>query len=133
MSHRSLSVTRDSQGVYTARNAKGAEVTFGAEGFTPIEMLLAALAGCAAVDVDHATSRHAEPERFTVRVDAEKHTEGGNRLEDVVVTFDVAFGEGAGADRARAVLPRAVTVTHDRSCTVSGTLEAATPVVMRLA
>ncbi len=128
-----VTVTRDHLGAYVARNADGVEVSFGQGGFSPVQLLLAALGGCAAVDVDHATSRHADPERFTVTVQATKVTEGGNHLEDVSVTFDVAFGDGPGTDRARAVLPRAVQVTHESACTVSGSLEAATPVVMRLA
>lgn len=131
--HRSLTITRTAQGEYLARNADGVELAFGAGGLSPVELLMAALAGCAAVDVDIATSRRVEPERFTVRVDAEKLTEGGNRLEDVVVTFDVAFPDGDQGDVARTVLPRAMAVSHDRACTVSRTLEAPTPVTMRLA
>ncbi|MDO8120755.1 OsmC family protein [Isoptericola sp. b490] len=131
--HRSLTVDRAREGVYVARNADGVELTFGAGGMSPVELLMAALAGCAAVDVDTATSRRAEPERFTVRVDAEKLTEGGNRLADVVVTFDVAFPPGPDGDVARTILPRALTVSHDKACTVSRTLEAPTPVTMRTA
>lgn len=132
MSDVSVTVTRDHLGAYVARNADGVELRFGEDGFSAVELLLVALAGCAAIDVDHATSRHDEPERFEVTAAARKVTEGGNHLEDVQVDFDVAFGTGPGADRAGAVLPRALRVSHDSSCTVSGTLEAATPVLMRL-
>ena len=120
-------------GRYLARNAAGVELELGSGGMSPVELLLAALAGCAAADVDVATSRHAEPESFEVTVEADKLTEGGNRLADVQVTFHVTFGEGAGADAARAILPRALRVSHESSCTVSRTVEAATPVRMRLA
>jgi uncharacterized OsmC-like protein len=130
--HQSLTVTRAAAGVYVARNAAGVELTFGAGGLSPVELLMAALAGCAAVDVDMATTRHAEPDGFTVKVDAEKLTEGGNRLADVAVTFDVAFPQGRDGDVARTVLPRALRASHDSGCTVSRTIEAATPVAMRL-
>lgn len=131
--HRSLILTRTSQGTYLATNAAGVQLTVGGDGFAPVDLLMAALAGCAAVDVDVATSRRVEPERFEVRVDAEKLTEGGNHLADVVVTFDVAFPIGHDGDIARTVLPRALRVSHDSSCTVSRTIEAPTPVTMRLA
>lgn len=131
--HRALTVRRTAQGRYLARNASGAELAFGGEGFSPVDLLMAALAGCAAADVDVATSRRVEPERFEIRVDAEKLTAGGNHLAEIVVTFDVAFPDGPDGDVARTVLPRALRVSHDSSCTVSRTVEHATPVTMRLA
>jgi uncharacterized OsmC-like protein len=128
-----MTVSRAAAGVYVARNASGVEITFGAGGLSPVELLMAALAGCAAVDVDMATTRHAEPDSFTVTVEAEKLTEGGNRLEDVEVTFDVSFPAGRDGDIARSILPRVLRATHNGNCTVSGTMEAATPVTMRVA
>jgi uncharacterized OsmC-like protein len=97
--------------------------------FTPVELLLAALGGCTAVDVDLATTRHAEPARFRVEVSGNKvDDELGNRLTDLAVTFTVTFPDGEGADRARTILPRAVKTSHDRLCTVSRTVEIGTPV-----
>jgi hypothetical protein len=38
---------------------------------TPVDLLLAAIGACTAIDVDILTSRRSEPEVFTVDVDAE--------------------------------------------------------------
>jgi uncharacterized OsmC-like protein len=54
--------------------------------------------------------------------------EGGNSLKDIRLTFHVTFPEGAAGDAAREILPRAVRTSHDRTCTVSRTIEAGTPV-----
>ena len=48
--------------------------------------------------------------------------ENGNHLADVVVTFRVAFPEGDAGDAARAVLPEAARMSHERLCTVSRTV-----------
>ncbi|GAA3982736.1 OsmC family protein [Streptomyces plumbiresistens] len=133
---RSVTVERTSTGHFTATNARGGTISFGTGSdphggaeFTPVELLLAALGGCTAVDVDVATSRHAEPTRFSVAVTGNKISdELGNRMTDLSVTFSVAFADGEGADRARAILPRAVKSSHDRLCTVSRTVETGTPV-----
>ncbi len=67
------------------------------------------------------------------RVDAEKLREpDGSILREIVVTFDVQFPEGPEGDAAREVLPRALQISHDRSCTVSRTVEAGVPVDVRL-
>ena len=75
------------------------------------------------------TSGDTTTEVFTVTVTGHKISdEDGNRMTDLEVTFSVAFPEGAGGDRARAILPRAIKSSHDRLCTVSRTVEAGTPV-----
>ncbi|MEU9733052.1 OsmC family protein [Streptomyces sp. NPDC048002] len=128
---RSVSVERTSTGHFTAVNARGGTLAFGTEGteFTPVELLLAAIGGCSMADVDVATARHSEPDRFTVTVKGHKVSdEQGNRMTDLEVTFSVAFPEGEGGDRARAILPRAVKSSHDRLCTVSRTVESGTAV-----
>ena len=111
----------------TARNVRGGTLVVGNgsdEGFSPSELLLAALASCTAIDVDVLTSRRAEPTSFEVRVDATKvRDELGNRLQDLVVTFRVAFPEGPAGDAAREVLPEAVRRSHNRLCTVGRTIE----------
>lgn len=134
---RTVTLERLGDLVYLARNARGGELRLGSgDGatFTPVELLLAALAGCAAVDVDLATTRRAAPESFaaTAQGRAERGPEG-NALRDLTVTFAVTFPAGPDGDAARAVLPRAVEVSHARACTVSRTIEAGEPVTMRLA
>ena len=58
--------------------------------------------------------------------------EGGNVLRDIELTFRVRFPEGPDGDAARAALPRAVQTSHDRTCTVSRTIEAGVPVGVRI-
>lgn len=131
---RTVSVERVGTGRYVATNVRGGRIEFGSGGdadadFTPVELLLAALGGCTAIDADVATSRHAEPVRFSVAVRGDKIAdEEGSRMENLAVTFHVEFPEGDAGDRARAILPRAVRLSHDRLCTVSRTIERGTPV-----
>lgn len=131
-SHRTVSITRTSAGRYTAVNGRGGTLDFGTgdvDDFTPVELFLAAIGGCTAVDVDIFTTRRSEPESFVVEVGGEKvRDEGGNRMEDLSVTFRLTFPDGEGGDTARALLPEAVQRSHDRLCTVSRTVELGTPV-----
>lgn len=130
-SHRSVSIERLETGVYLARNARGNELRFGSrdpDGFTPVELLLAALAGCSAIDVDVVTGRRSAPESFSAEAEADVVSYGGNLLRDITLTFRVRFPAGPEGDAARDVLPRVVRTSHDRTCTVSRTLEAAVPV-----
>ena len=134
--HRLVTVSREPDGVFTAGNVRGGTLTVGdgtGEAFTPTELWLAAIGACTAIDVATLTARRAEPDAFEVRVDAEKvRDEGGNRLEDVVVTFRVAFPDGGGGDAARELLPDAVRRSHDRLCTVGRTVELGTPLATRV-
>lgn len=134
---RTVTLGRLDEGVYLARNPRGGQLRFGShagDDFTPVELLLAALAGCSAVDVDVVTGRRASAERFAVTARAHKvPTErGGSILRDIEVTFTVRFGADEAGDAAREVLPRALKASHDRTCTVSRTIEAGTPVLTRL-
>jgi putative redox protein len=45
----------------------------------------------------------------------------------------VRFPAGAAGDAARNLLPRALRASHQRTCTVSRTIEAGTPVTLQLA
>ncbi|MFI8101156.1 OsmC family protein [Streptomyces sp. NPDC086023] len=133
---RSVTVERTGPGRFTATNSRGEKLTFGTgsgDGFTPVELFLAAIAGCSAADVDAATGRHAEPSTFSLVASGHKvQDDGGNAMTDLEVAFAVAFPEGEGGDRARAILPRAVKTSHDRLCTVSRTVEAGTPVSVKV-
>ena len=137
MSHtlRSVEIERLSLGRYRATNVRGGTVTIGGGGdteFTPVELFLAAIGGCGAADVDYITNKRAEPESFRVTVTGDKiRDDDGNRLTNLAVTFRVAFP--ADADAAREVLPRAVTQSHDRLCTVSRTVQLGTPIEDRIA
>ena len=134
--HRSVRLERIENSKYTATNDRGGQMRIGhGEGtdFTPVDLLLAGIGGCTAIDVDILTSRRAEPDAFEVMVDAEKvRDENGSHLADIVVTFRVRFPEGELGDRARALLPDAVKKSHDRLCTVSRTVELGTPITDRI-
>lgn len=115
-----------------ATNSRGTTLDLGSGDtahFTPVELLLVALAGCSAVDVDSITGKRSEPGRFEVVAEADKVRDAdGNHLSAVTLDFDVAFPDTEGGRAAEAVLARAVTMSHDRLCTVSRTVELATPV-----
>jgi putative redox protein len=122
-------------GRFRATNARGTTLTLGGDDdFSPVELLLVALGGCGAIDVDHITVKRAAPESFRVEVTGDKiRDEAGNRMVNLAVTFDVTFPDGPDGDAARAVLPDAVAKSHDRLCTVSRTIQLGTPVEDRVA
>ena len=134
ISPRSVTLTRDALGVYTATNEAGATLQFGrGDGLLgPVELLIAALAGCSSIDVDMMTTRRAEPDRFevTARADQVRDDEAGNILENIEVLFDLAFPAGEDGDKARARVASALKASHDKLCTVSRTLEAPSPVTI---
>jgi len=134
--HRHVEITRLRKARFLARNERGGELEFGeAEdgAFTPIELLLAAVAGCTAIDVDYITAKRVEADRFVVTVDADKiRDEHGNRLVDIVLRFAVDFPETEQGDAAREVLPAAVQRSHDRLCTVGRTVETGTPIAVEI-
>lgn len=130
-----VTVERTSAGRFVARNRRGGEVVFGtgSDGdFTPVELLLAAITGCSSIDVDTLVTRRAEPLSFvaTATGERDKDEAGASYATDLKVVFDLAFGEGEGANKARQVLPEAVRMSHDRLCTVSNTIQRGTPVEM---
>ena len=134
--HRSVRLERIENGRYTAINVRGGQIRMGTGAetdFTPVELLLAAMGGCTAVDVDILTSRRAEPEAFEIGVDAEKVRDaGGNHLTGLLVTFRISFPDGEAGEAARVLLPDAVKKSHDRLCTVSRTVELGTPITTRI-
>jgi len=133
---RSVTLRRTTTGRYIAANKAGTELVFGTgdDVFSPVELLLAAIAGCTAIDVDFVTARRAEPEVFEVDASGDKISdESGNRMENIEIVFRVVFPEGEGGDAARDRLPQAIARSHDRLCTVSRTVELGTPVRTRSA
>ena len=66
---RSVELTRIGETRYKATNGRGGVLPIGAGGdpdFTPVELLLAAVAGCSAIDVDMITGTRADPVSFDV-------------------------------------------------------------------
>lgn len=132
---RTVSVARNTSDHYRATNARGGEIAIGTgddSSFTPVELLLAAIAGCASIDVDHIVSKRAEPEQLTATVSGNKiRDEQGNRMVNLQVSFDVTFPHGEAGDAARGVLQRAIDQSRDRLCTVGRTVSLPSPVEMK--
>ncbi len=134
---RSIEMTRLAKGRYEATNSRGGRLVLGqggrGEDFSPVELLLVAIAGCSAIDVDFIVAKRAEPTRLDVRMSGDKiRDELGNRLTNLVLSFDVEFPDDEAGRAAYDVLPRAVQQSHDRLCTVSRTVEVGTPVETRI-
>ena len=131
--HRSISMTRVEKGLYEVTNVRGGTMLVGGGGdsthFTPVELLLVAIAGCSATDVDFITAKRAEPESYTVTAEGEKlRDDNGNHLGNIKVRFSVEFPEGQAGDSAREMLPKAIAMSHDRLFTVSRTVVMGTPI-----
>ena len=131
---RSVELTRIGEHRFKATNRRGGVLPIG-EGadpdFTPVELLLAAVAGCAAIDVDYITGKRSAPESYDLHVEGHKvRDDEGNHLTNLRVVFDVTFPEGEAGDAARAVLQSAIERSRDRICTVSRTVSLPTPVEM---
>ncbi|MDO5032701.1 OsmC family protein [Corynebacterium sp.] len=126
-----VDVTRIAPTHYRATNAQGATLDFGrGEGLlTPVELLLAAVAGCSSVDIDVVTSRRSEPETFDVHVEGTRvDEEGASRLSDVSVSFNVSFPATAEGRQAQSMVDRLIRISQEKDCTVSRTVELPTTV-----
>lgn len=132
--HRAVDLTRIGFARFKATNSRGGVLPIGSgddPDFTPVELLLAAVAGCSAIDVDYITVKRSDPASFDVHVEADKvRDEDGNHLTNLRVVFDVTFPDGERGDAARAVLQSAIEKSRDRICTVSRTVVLPTPVEM---
>lgn len=131
---RSIELTRIGEGRYKATNRRGGVLPVGSGGdpdFTPVELLLAAIAGCSAIDVDLITGKRAQAVSFDVRAEGDKvRDEDGNHLTNLRVVFDLEFPDGDAGDAARAVVQRSIEQSRDRLCTVSRTVALPSPVEM---
>jgi len=129
---RQLDLTQIGEGRYKAVNVRGGVLPVGSgddPDFTPVELMLASLAGCTAIDVGLITGKRAAPEVFDIHVEGHKvRDDDGSHLVDVSVTVSIRFPEGEAGDRAREVLPRAIRQTADRLCTVGRTMQLGTTI-----
>ncbi len=131
---RSVDITRIGPARFKATNARGGETFFGTGGedpdFTPVELLLAAIAGCSALDVEAITHKRTTSTRFDVRAEGEKvRDEHGNHLTGLRVSFEVEFPEGTDGDAARDRVQSAIAMSRDRLCTGSRTVQLGEDVV----
>jgi len=90
---RSIDLHQIGEHRWMATNRRGGHLSIGPGGdpdFTPVELLLAALAGCGAADLDHITGKRAPFETFKARAAGHKvRDDCGNHLVRLTVTFDV--------------------------------------------
>ena len=133
-SFRSVELTKIGANRFKATNARGGETFFGTGGedpdFTPIELLLAAIAGCSALDVEAITHKRTSSTTFDVHAEGHKVRDAeGNHLTGIRVSFDIAFPEGPDGDAARDRVQAAIEMSHDRLCTVSRTVQLGADVV----
>jgi uncharacterized OsmC-like protein len=123
---RFIDMEKIGEGRYKAVNRRGGVLPVGSgddPDFSPVELLLAAIAGCVAIDVDLITGKRASADPFRVRCEGDKvRDDRGNHLTNLRVTLDLTFPEGEAGDAARAVLPRTMEQVRDRLCTVSRTV-----------
>ena len=136
---RSVSLTRTGPATFVAQNVRGGTIPVGAgaggkSAFTPVELLLVGVAGCSGIDIDLLTSRLAEPTDLRIVAAGTKLRDAdGNHLGPITVTVEVSFPAGEEGNAARERLPGAVAMSRDRLCTVSRTVQLATPVQFVLA
>ncbi len=130
--HRRVALTRTGRGTLQAVNSRGNTLDLGTgetDDFTPVELLLVALAGCSALDVDAITGKRSEPAQFDVVAEADKVRDGdGNHLVGITLDFRVTFPDTPGGRDAESVLARSIEMSRERLCTVSRTVELGTPV-----
>jgi uncharacterized OsmC-like protein len=121
--NRHLQMTANTDGTVTVTNKHGTQLTVdqdGLLGLSPLELLLAALGSCSAVDVALLMRKQRDPiEPFHIEVDGDKED---SRMEWMRVTYDV----GQGHDPMK--LERARSKTALDLCTVSRTLGTGCPV-----
>ena len=130
--HVTVDLAKVGEHLFQATNARGATITIGdgaGTEFTPVELLLAAMAACGSLDIDYITGKRAPFASFAARATGLKvRDEDGNHLVDLEVVYDATFPEGEGGDAARDVLPSAIQRSQDRLCTVGRTLTLGSPV-----
>ena len=129
---RSVDLVRTAKASFMATNVRGGTITIGDgsdDSFTPVELLLTALAGCSGLDLDAIHGKRSEFDSFTVHARGDKvRDDSGNHLTCVQVTFDARFPAGEEGEAARDFLPTAMAKSHDWLCTVSRTVQLGTPV-----
>ena len=131
-SYRSIALSQMGEGRFKATNRRGGVLPIGSgddPDFTPVELLLAALAGCGAIDLDDIAGRRAPFTTFAAQAEGHKvRDDAGSHLVDLRVTFEVTFPDGEPGDEARAVVPRTLRQIEDRICTVGRTVALGEPV-----
>lgn len=114
-----VSVRRVGSGRFVATAPSGATVDIGGDGFSPVQLLEAALAACAALTAEQLVVRRTGADFTVVATGAE----AAHEVSSVDVTFALPADEPLAT-----VIPRAVA----RECKVSRTVEHGAPVAVHL-
>lgn len=109
---------------YVGRNGAGDQIVIDGEevalGVRPMEALLAALGTCTAFDVVSILSKHRTPaESYRIKLEGERAEEHPRRYTKIWVR-DLVSGEGITPES----LERAVSLSHEKYCSVAATLNA---------
>ncbi|HZT09745.1 MAG TPA: OsmC family protein [Actinomycetota bacterium] len=121
--NRSLSLVANEDGTVVVTNRHGTQITVdlhGKRGLTPLEMLLAALGSCSAVDIVELMRKQRDPVT-PLAVDVEG-LKDDQRMQWLRATYHV------GADVDERKFERARSKTAEDLCTVSRTLTHGCPV-----
>ena len=128
-----IDVDRTGRHEFVARNDRGAEVRIGRTGqagsFNPVELLLAAAAGCVAVTAEELVLRRAG--EISLRATAtDIRPSGAHQLDGVDVALDVDLSalDTEAQEEVRAIVQRAV----DALCTVTRTLKRSAAAELRI-
>lgn len=126
-STKAITLSRTSLDHYVATSvATGASIEFGSDPdlLTPPELLLAAIAGCTAIDIDRPASRHAEPDAFRCDVVAPVTVDpdGAHHLAEITCTWQLRYPDGPEGDLVRTLMPRLFAQAETKLCTVSITV-----------
>jgi putative redox protein len=135
---RTVDLVHTGKAQFTATNVRGGTIRIGdgvdSDAFTPVELLLTALGGCAGLDLDAILGKRAEFVSFSINSRGDKvRDDDGNHLVNLQVTFDAQFPEDEDGDAARDFLPKAMAKSHDWLCTVTRTVELGPAVEFRSA
>ncbi|AUI50236.1 OsmC family protein [Arthrobacter crystallopoietes] len=119
-----LTAERTSPATYVARNGRGAELRIGAPGaedsFSPVELLQAAAAGCAALSAEaQLVNRLGDDFNATATVEAFLNFDE-NRVERLVTLIDTDMSEIDPEKRDKLIASAERSI--DRLCTVKRTL-----------
>lgn len=114
-------------GVITAINARGGQLRVGTgwegEGFNPIELLLAAIGGCAAIDFSAVLEKRRHS-LSSLSIEVSGHKAEDERLEEIAVHYLLPEGEMVPHEDVEV----ARRLTAEVLCTVSRTVEIGCPV-----
>lgn len=124
-----IKVERTEDGRYVATNARGARIELSGDGsgpnFSPVELLLVAVAGCNIVTTEPLTAQRGHRMAKLIASATSEKIER-NKLGPVTLSYEVELPEGDAA--AAKVFRDVAERVEERHCTVSRSLREGTPV-----